>query len=389
MNLINVFSNINPKEVLKNLPDAVFVIDADGKINWVNDKATIIFEAGRSLLKNYYFEDLIDGGMEVLEKSAARRVSVVAGAFTPNAKEFFVELNAKKIDLQYFVTIRDVTAMTHVLAMAEKTGRLNKEKNTMLAKLSNEFKSPLQSITGFSQALLDGVAGALNDKQSKYIKIINKNSAELLNFMDKFLEFAQAESSLFTPEFQTFDVIATLQNIIKLNEPALLSKNILINLDCDELRKRAIYSEENYIKMIFNNILETSIKMTDIGSISVKVYNPDINVVKSHGIDVPYGACDTSYVMISVKDSGMGLTEAEFDGLFEPYTQLDKSNKKSFLRTLSLGTANVLLKKINGVMWAESEVMRGSTFNIIIPVEKYEILSDEDENEDYFLEEEY
>ena len=132
MNLINVFSSVNSKEVLRYLPDAVFVTEADGKIVWVNDKATIIFEAGKSLLKNYYIDDLIDGGMEVLEKSASRRVSVVAGAFTPNSKEFFVELNAKKYDSQYFITIRDVTAMTHVLSMAEKTGRLNKEKNMMI-----------------------------------------------------------------------------------------------------------------------------------------------------------------------------------------------------------------------------------------------------------------
>ena len=79
MNLINVFSSINSKEVLKYLPDAVIVAEADGKIVWVNNKATIIFEAEKNILKHYYIDDLIDGGMEVLEKSAARRVSVVAG----------------------------------------------------------------------------------------------------------------------------------------------------------------------------------------------------------------------------------------------------------------------------------------------------------------------
>lgn len=387
MNLINVFSSINSKEVLKYLPDAVIVAEADGKIVWVNNKATIIFEAEKNILKHYYIDDLIDGGMEVLEKSAARRVSVVAGAFTPNSKEFFVELNVKKYESEYFITVRDVTAMTHVLTMAEKTGRLNKEKNLMISKLSNDFKSPLQAVASFSQALMDGAAGQLTEKQAKYIRIINKNASEYNVFVDKFLEFSQAESSLIPPDFQTFDLIASIQSVIKAHEAAFINKNIMINLDCDELRKRVIYSEENYLKMILSNVIETSISLTDIGSINIRVINPDINTVKSRGLDVPMGAYDSSYVMITVKDSGMGLQSTDLDGLFEPYVQVDKTNRKNFVRTLALGTANILLKKINGVIWAESEVMKGTSFNIIIPIDKYEPQVNDD-FEDFYSEEE-
>ena len=387
MSLRDVFSSVNPKEVLKNLPDAVFVVNTDGKIVWINDKASIIFESVKPVLKNCYFDDLVDSGMDILEKSAARRVSIVAGAFTPDSKEFFVELNAKKYDSQYIVTIRDVTAMTHVLSMADKTGRLNKEKNQMIAKLSHEFKSPLQSIIGFSQALLDGVAGELTEKQGKYIRIINKNASEFAVFIDKFLEFSQAESSLISADFQTFDLIAVIQSVIKNYENAFINKNIMVNLDCDELRKRVIFSEENYLKIILSNIIETSIKLTDIGSVNIKVTNPEIEIVKSHGLDVPIGAYDSSYAMISVKDNGMGFAENDFDGLFEPYVQVDKTNKKNFIRSLSLGTATVLLKKINGVMWVESEVMKGTSFNIIIPVEKYESRV-YDDFEDFYSEEE-
>lgn len=124
-------------------------------------------------------------------------------------------MNAKKYVEQYFITIRDITAMTNVLTIAERTGRLNKEKNVMFVKTSNEFKSPLQSIIGFSQALLDGLGGEINEKQNKYIKIINKNSTELLHFIDKFIEFAQAESSLFNYNNQPFDIVNTIQTVAK------------------------------------------------------------------------------------------------------------------------------------------------------------------------------
>ena len=93
MNFTNIFSNINPKEVLQYLPDAVFVIESDGKIVWVNDKASIIFEAKANLLKGLYFDEVVSNGLALAEKSYSKRNSVVTGAFTPEGKEFFIEMN--------------------------------------------------------------------------------------------------------------------------------------------------------------------------------------------------------------------------------------------------------------------------------------------------------
>lgn len=190
-------------------------------------------------------------------------------------------MNAKKYVEQFFITVRDVTAMTNVLTIAERTGRLNKEKNVMFVKLSNEFKSPIQSIIGFSQALMDGMGGKINDKQEKYVKIIHKNSSELLYFIDKFLEFAQAESSLFNCENQTFDLINTIQTIVKNNENILNAKNLTVEYDTEDFNKKAIHNDENAVKIILQNIVETSIKLTDVGTIFIKVTHPDMDVVKN------------------------------------------------------------------------------------------------------------
>ena len=358
MNFTNLFSNINPREVIKNLPDAVLVVDSDGKIIWANDKASIIFETKVSKLKGLYFNEIVSNGIELAEKSYARRNAVVTGAFTIDEKEFFIEMNAKKYIDQYFVTIRDITAMTNVLANAEKTGRLNKEKNIMLTKLSNEIKSPLQSIIGFSQALLDGLGGEINDKQEKYVKIIRKNSTELLYFMDKFLEFSQAESSLFNIENQPFDLVNAIQTVIKNNENRLKDKGLVVNYDFEEFNKKTIYSDEICLKIALQNIIETSVKLTDSGSITIKVDHPEIN-----------GNEDLK-VRISISDTGMGLAESEKDGLFEPYTNLDKAHKKTILRSLILGTAQIIIRRLGGDINVSSEVMKGSTFTIVLPVEK-------------------
>ena len=368
MNIVNLFNNINPREVIRNLPDVVFVVDSDGKIIWANDKASIIFEAQRSTLKGLYFNEIVANGMELAQKAYARRNAVVTGAFTIEGKEFFIEMNARKYIEQYFITIRDITAMTNVLANAEKTGRLNKEKNIMLTKLSNEIKSPIQSIIGFSQALLDGLGGEINDKQSKYVKIINKNSAELLYFMDKFLEFSQAESSLFSCKNEPFDLINAIQAVIKNNESELNSKNIIVNYDFEDFNKKTVYCDEECLKIALQDIIETSVKMTDNGSITIKLDHPDLETVEKSGAKELKDADENSYVRISVSDTGIGLAESELDGLFEPYTQLDKAHKKTILRSITLGTAHTIIKRLGGSVSAYSEVMKGTTFTIILPI---------------------
>lgn len=379
MNLMNLFNSINTKEILRKLPDAVIIVSSDGKINWTNIEAELLFNIAKNddEKEEFFLDDFVNKGLEQVVQSAIKHVPVIAGACSCDDKEFFIELNAIQMDDDFIITIRDVTAMTKVLTNAEKTGRLNKDKNVMLTKLAHDFKSPLQSIIGFSQALSDGLGGEINEKQDKYVKIINKNATELLYFMDKFFEFSKAESSLVKFEIQTFDVINSVQELLKSNEQSFSAKNLNIGLDFETLARRTVTTDESALKTILQNIIEVSLKLTEIGSINIKLANPDMDLVLKSGIKVINKSEDTSYILISITDTGMGLQEIEFDGLFEPYTQIEKQNKKNFVRTVSLGTAKNLANRLNGTIWAESEVMKGTTFNVILPIEKGIILEDE------------
>ncbi len=377
MNFLNLFSGLNLKEIIQQLPDAVLVVNEEGRIIWANREAEFMFGIDMSEEVDYYLDDFVSNGTKLADQSASRRTPVIAGAITKDEKEFFIELNTSQLEDQFLITIRDVTAMTKVLANAEKTGQLNKDKNIMLTKLSHDFKSPLQSIIGFSTALIDGLGGDITEKQAKYVKIINKNASELLYFMEKFFEFSKAESSLVRFELKTFDIVNTVQEIIKSNESSISNKKIEITLDYEELANRPITTDESVIKTVLQNILEISNKLTEIGSINIKLSNPDLETIIKRGVKVINNAESTSYILISIKDTGMGLKETELEGLFEPYTQLEKSNRKNFVRTVSLGTAKTLINKLNGTIWVESEVMKGTTFNIVLPIEKGIILEDE------------
>ncbi len=377
MNLFNLFNGLNMKEVLLYLPDAVFVVEEDsGKIVWANHRAYRLFEIEKEELESLVFNDLVDQGMNLAYQSSVKDISVIGGA-TVNEKEFFVELSANLLDTQYFITIRDVTEMTHVLTQAEKTGRLNKDKNLMLTKLSSEFKSPVQSILGFSQALNDGLGGEINDKQRKYVRIINKNATELLYFMEKFFEFAQVESQLYQKNMQMFDVTELIQNVIRENEVTIATKKLNVSTNYDNISSKMIYSDESALKVILQNIIEISIRLTEIGNISIDLFNPPIEGVIEMGITPIKGATENSYLMIRISDNGIGLQEADVEGIFEPYTQLDKTNKKNLVRSISLGSAKELVRALNGAIWLETEVMKGTIFSVVIPVENGAVQQDE------------
>ena len=377
MNFTNLFSGINLKEILRHLPDAVLLLDSNGRILKTNREAEYLFNIDISEETDYYFDDFVNKGFELAGQSASKHVPVIAGASTDENNEFFIELNASQMEDQFIVTIRDVTAMTKVLANAEKTGRLNKDKNLMLTKLANDFKSPLQSIIGFSNALTDGLGGEMTEKQDKYVKIINKNASELLYFMDKFFEFSKAESSLVKFDIKTFDAVNSVQEVIRGFESTIASKKVSINLEFEELSSKTVTTDDSVLKTALKNILDVSLKMTEIGTITVSLLNPDMENVIKRGVKVINQEDNRAYLQISVKDTGTGLKEVDMEGLFEPYAQLEKINKKNLIRSIVLSTVRTLVSKLHGTVWVESEIMKGTTFNIILPVEKGIILEDE------------
>ena len=133
----------------------------------------------------------------------------------------------------------------------------------------------------------------------------------------------------------------------------------------------------NAIKSIVQNILETSIKLTETGAIIIELSTPAPETVEQSGVKLIKNAQPSSYLMITILDNGIGLQESELEGIFEPYTQLDKLNKKNIIRSLSLGTAKELVKQLNGAIGIKTEIMKGTVFNIILPVEKGAIQQNE------------
>lgn len=362
-------------DILASLPDGVMLVDNDGKIDWINEAGVVLLKLSKNDIFKRSLNEIIESGLDLAKQAAAINKSVVGRARNLEGRDFYLEITAKMASNYFIISIRDVTqsykTVTSILVEHESSKKINKDKNAFLVKLSNEIKSPLHSILGFSQAMIDGLGGEMSDKQEKYIKIINKNSSEVLYLIDKIIELSKTESNLLEYDYQIFDVVNSIQNVLKNYEPIINEKNLSLNFDADAIIKKTIFSEESLIKFIFQNILEVSLNSTDIGSISVKIYHPDLELVSQQIPEVPESATEKSYFILTVSDTGAGIVENELGVIFEPYAQLDKPNKKNIVKSISLASVKNLVRYLKGNVWIESEPMQGTTYNVIIPTEKF------------------
>lgn len=370
----NFLSKSKDIDILANLPDGVIVIDGEGKVQWLNEFAANMFEVEKGENSKHSVNELLEGGFDLVKQAALSGRSVV-GRLNNLSKEMFIEITGKYAEDCIIASLRDVTqnykTVTNILSEHETSKKSSNDKNIFIVKLANELKSPLHSVVGFSQAMMDGLGGEVSEKQEKYIKIINKNSNELLYLMDKIIEFSRIEANLLEDDFQIFDGINTIQNVMKNNEATLLEKNLTFNFNSEEIVKRTIFSDEGHLKTIMQNVLETAIKSTDIGSITVKVSHPELESLSTRPIIVPESATDKSYLKITVSDTGAGYAESDLNLLFEPYVQLEKPNKKNINKSIALTSAKKLVKYLRGDIWVESSPMQGTVYNIILPIEKF------------------
>lgn len=364
-------------DILTSIPDGVMLIDNTGKVQWENDVLPILLNLSKNKISKSNINEIIESGLSLAQQASQSHKTAVGRVKgeEEGLQDLYVEMTANNVDDFFVISLRDVTqnykTVTSIMVEHESYKKVNKDKNAFLVKLSNELKSPLHSIIGFSQAMVDGLGGEMAPKQEKYIKIINKNSNELIYLLDKILELSKTESNLFDYEYQIFDITNAMQLVLKKYEQDIKTKKLILNFDIDEVVKRTVFSAESAFKVVLENVVETSISTTDIGSISVKAYHPDLEFVAQQGIQVSEMATDKSYLMVTISDTGAGIAEGDLKVLFEPYAQLDRPNKKNIVRSIALASAKNIIKYMKGAIWVESELMQGTTYNIIVPIEKF------------------
>ncbi len=372
-----LFNNKKPKPDLDMLPDAVLVVAPNGEITDYNEKASKIFTS--ETIVNSELLDLFDGGYNMV----CDLVKTGAGAVVRsriNEDEQFFEISAARFGEKgdIIVGVRDVSGSQKMLNKLifehEYVNKVTKEKNSFLSKIAGELTSPLHSINGFSQALLEGLGGEISEKQEKYLRIINKNSAQLLDLISKIVDYSKVESGIYDYEFKNFDFVDLITKIFNDYRTKAEEKGLVLTVDLNNLLKRNCFNDENLIKTALSLLLDNAIASTQNGGVKIEASSPDLEFLEIAGFPIAESANDKSYLMIKITDSGTGLVENEKDTIFNPYIDVEKAiARKSLTRNVAMGLVYNLIRLAKGKIWVETESLKGTSYTFVVPSERLEV----------------
>lgn len=229
--------------------------------------------------------------------------------------------------------------------------RIAKVKDAFLANMSHELRTPLNSIIGYSDLLLSGTAGEINEKEFRYLNHISSSGKHLLEIINDILDISKVESGKMELLYEMVPVSDIIESVINIVSPMADQKQI--DLTCDNrIEGMLIEADPVRLKQIISNLVINAVKFTDEkGYVSV--------IVKREG----------DLLNISVADSGIGISEEDQEKLFEPFQQLDTSNSRRYEGTgLGLALVKDLVELHGGNIWVESEPGKGSIFIFSIPI---------------------
>ena len=375
---MNFFSLLLGKQynVLTYLPEAVLVIDELGKINYANKQAFKLFETNKLRGKNIndYFITNSDNIIRNKDEQIKQILKIVSEEQNTKITDVKITDVSSKKKKRYILTIIDNTQdhslLDQLITERQEQKILNHTKNVLLSKMANYLKSPLHSVVGFSQAMLEGLSGEINDKQQKYLQIMNGNSSELLILLEKLIELSQVESDIIKLDLKNFDIAQLLTVIVNEASVKIQNKDIKITTNTTDLLKPNCYSDKNIIKMIIANLIENSIYSIETGAININISNPIPEFLLSKGIEISNNVNEKSYLMVEITAKGMDPTQYNDSDIFDPYIQVEKNSKKFLLQSLLLGSSKKYINKLKGEIWINNQYANQVSFVFVIPVEK-------------------
>ncbi|HLO33822.1 MAG TPA: PAS domain S-box protein [Anaerolineales bacterium] len=252
-------------------------------------------------------------------------------------------------------------ALQNARLYAEQTATLNqlreldKLKSSFLANMSHELRTPLNSILGFTDVIMEGLDGPLTEHMDSDLRLIQKNGQHLLHLINDVLDMAKIEAGRMNLNPEVFRVQEVLFEVTSITSTLAHDKNLLLLIGEHSDREVEIYADRTRLRQVMINLVNNAIKFTDKGEIALNV-----------------SPMDGARVLISVKDTGIGIPPEKLEAIFQEFTQVDASSTRKTGGTgLGLPISRRLVEMHGGRVWAESTGIpgEGSTFLVELPLE--------------------
>jgi len=262
---------------------------------------------------------------------------------------------AASIAAQASIHLETLRLSEELQKRAKELEELDRLKSAFLANMSHELRTPLNSILGFSDVMLEELDGPLTENMNNDLRLIQKNGQHLLHLINDVLDMAKIESGKMNLHPEKFKVHEVIDEVTSITSTLASEKNLALFIEDDSDRELEIFADNTRLRQVMINLVNNSIKFTEKGSVRICA-----------------SRMDSATVLITVKDTGIGIPPNHLEAVFQEFSQVDTSTTRKVGGTgLGLPISRRLVEMHGGRLWAESTGVdgEGSVFHVELPIE--------------------
>jgi signal transduction histidine kinase len=275
--------------------------------------------------------------------------------------------------------------ITRRRAAEEAATAANQAKSRFLACMSHELRTPLTAIIGFSEMLGEDARAAEREQEADDLRRIQDAATHLLGLINDLLDLSKIEAGRMTLYLESFDVAKVVAQAVSTIQPLVARNQSRLEVDCPA-DIGAMHADLTKVRQTLFNLLSNACKFTQNGRIGLEVRRTEGAGEKGGKGEEGLGGASSgdagslsplplfplsSGIVFRVTDTGIGMTSEQVSRLFQPYHQADAATGKRFGGTgLGLAISREFCRMMGGDITVTSELGKGSTFTVTLPVEK-------------------
>lgn len=363
--------------VVDTASDAFIVMDEQGCITDWNPEAEAIFGWPRQEILGKHLADTLippefrarhQRGLEYFLATGEgpvlnQRLELVA--LRRNGQRFPVELTIRPIrqgeHFLFSAFLHDITprkiAEDELRKAKIAAEEANRAKSEFLANMSHEIRTPMYAVIGMTELVLDT---ELTDVQKEYLSLVKGSAESLLALINDILDFSKIEAGKLELEYAPFEIREILGDTMKTLALRARQKTVEFACHISPDVPEVLQGDRLRLRQIVTNLVGNAVKFTEVGEIVL-----DASVEAATNKEV--------YLHIIVRDTGIGIPPEKQQAIFEAFSQVDASTTRRFGGTgLGLAITARLVALMEGRIWVESEVGKGSTFHFTVRFDRGE-----------------